>query len=285
MSDSPGPAPLPATDLAIVEHALFQLSTAAGICEGDVVDRLAIGTAAACDGLTSSVAATIDHVSQEVRNAQLRARRLCASRDKRLEWHGEELDANNALLGEWERQLRVHVTHTFDLNATEASLMTAEQLLGEWNRLPASVMFGCGVENVPLATPLAGMSHVQQNVDEALSVVSHPRVLKRDEENVVTISCLDGFGDPVRSVRVEDVAVAMNAEASSWLVCIEGVEEGVVSLLVTPGTPHLATLCVCVDSAQFEASLLVRQPCVLLSYVNLRSINAFICILRSPGRI
>lgn len=201
---------------------------AAQRCEGDTIGRLAINTSAACDGIASTVRDTVTVVSDTVRAVGLKAKTVCNSRDKRLAWQYDELDAAKALLEGFERQLSVHISEESDF---EASMRTARLLLDHVTFLPSlSVALFPGV-SAPFVSEVSRMSRVQKDADSANSSVSSPHLWRRGERAKVSVCCRDALGEGLRTVTVDDVSVV--EPGVGWCVGPSTVEAGTIVVEVT----------------------------------------------------
>lgn len=234
---------------------------AASACD-DSPGRLCLNTSAACDGFSSAVARTIDHVAGVVSDVRLKARRMAASRDKRLEWQCEELDGNKALLEGCERQLCTQSDQYCDLDGVDVSIRTAGQVLDEWNPLPAHpnvVALPAGAVSATVLPVATQMSHLQLEIDSRCSIVSQPPCLRRGEPNVVTISCRDCAGDLVVSLTREDVSTRFIGAVKGWYVREVTVGDGVVHIDVRldPASTQEVTLAVAVYGTRFDLPLQV----------------------------
>lgn len=260
MSDTPYRALLLEKDTKIALDSFTRIQAAS---EGCSLGRLALNTSTACDGLSSAVSATINRVTlQASKDVQEQAKRLCASRDKRFGWPCEEFDAAKAMLEGIDRQLCVGNVDCINCDAIDASLRTAGQLVEEAITLPSH----SALLAVTGGVCTSEMSHLQLDVDVGTSAVSHADRMKRGQGNIVTLSCRDAFGAPVRTVRAEDVTVGLTALATGWSVDVEGVEEGVVAVRVTPGDEGELTVTLVVDvvNTRIQAPLQVRDVFALI---------------------
>lgn len=243
--------------ITLISGALAAQRTAADACE-DSFRRLAFNTSAACDGLLSAVSSVNDYVCKTVNDIRGKAKRMCAWRDKRLEWLWEELDGSQAQLEAWGRQLCVSGEVVIDWESIEESTRTAELFLGGVDLHPASstVIFAREVSPV---LAVAGMSHTQQCIDVIQSPVSHPRFFQRGERNSVGVVCRDAAGYAVRNLRVSDVRLRVNDEEAGWAVSEPTVEVGSLNVYVTPakGASRTVALILDIDGVIIEIPLQV----------------------------
>lgn len=245
-----------------------QLHTAAQRCDSATLSRLALNTTAACDSLAVAVNSAVDAVSGTLRAAEVKVAKMATSRDKRLEWQWEELDANVKLLECMERHLWVQSERgheAVDVEAVEECFVGVAQLLDEWNPLPTHYLVISASEVASSALPsVVGMSHVQRGVDAARSVVSPTWGLARvrGEANSGNIACRDEFGDVVRTVREEDVHVGFHDGGIGWAVGVVRIEGGDVAFTVTPPTEGAPTATLYVNICDTRIDI----PLKVLSY-------------------
>lgn len=255
LSLSPPSPRLSPHDVHVATEALRGLNTATSRCDGGI-GRLAVNITASCDGLAHSLASITERASEAMREACLLVKRAHSSRDKRLEWQLEELDAHKATLEGIERQLCVD---DLDFDTVGDSLITATKTLHEWNTLPSLSTMLRG-RDVCIASTVAEITYVQLGVDAARSIVSHTEWMMQNEENKVIVACRDAAGDVVRTVSPADVDVRVCGECGGWDVVGTHVEGGTLTVNVAPSKEAslAATLHVWISSTRIEILLQVR---------------------------
>lgn len=240
-SEKSGLVPQMSGEDAFVElHCLLDTSVASighHTAAERALGRLVLNTSAACDWLTSSVGSISQTVSQAVESNGQKAKRLRASRDKRLDWLCEEFEAAKVVLEAVYLQLgSIFESNIIDLdNTLVASLGAVEELVTRTNTFATHSSVVLAGDSAFVVSAFDEISHIQTGVDGACSVVSHPPRLCRSEENRVFVACKDLFGDCVRTVRLEDVIVGVS-ESGDWIVRGPTVEDGTVTVSVVAST-------------------------------------------------
>lgn len=231
-------------------------------CEGDTLSRLYSNATEACEAFTSSVSAAVECVVQARTNVRRKASMLSASRVKWLGLQSAEFDSVKVLLEGWERQLCANCCNSEDVDAIEVSMVTADQILRDLTFFPVSSSMICVGHGA--LSEVSTVSHVQEAVDAARSVVSCCPLLKGTEGNTMTISCRDACGDPVRALKVEDVTAGLAVPTQGWSLSAPTIEDGTVSVRVSLATDaaNTASLCAVIACTSFLLPLQVIVPSV-----------------------
>lgn len=241
------------------------LRSAAARVDGSTLGRLCANSLSACDGFSATVDGLVSDAPQTIRVYTLNARRSYGGRDKALEAQLEDLDAIEATLESYERQLCVASESVFvnlGWDDVEASMIVVHQLVNEMGTLPCrSIVLPSGVIHA-----VRGMSHVQSAVGIECSDISHPRYLKREEVNVVSIAARDAEGDSVSGLREEDVMAGFADLALGALVNHVKVVDSAIIVSVSldadlaTSAVKVVTLLVDVGTAHFVIPLQACHP-------------------------